>query len=107
MYRQQYLGKQGSSLLLLWRSRSKPLLPIDAFWRSLTEEPHPLVQLYWLKDLYELVLRWCVAIALGYHRSLNEGEFPSDLRDELGPMLERPTLGQCAHFFSSLGGRAR
>ena len=77
-------------------------LPIAAFWHALTEESHPLVQLYWLKDLYELVVRWCVAIALGYHRALHDGDLPSDLRLELGPMLERPTLGQWRYIFFKL-----
>jgi hypothetical protein len=77
-------------------------LPIAAFWNAVLQEPHALVRLYWLKDLYELVLRWCVAISLGYHRALNDGDLPIDLRNELGSILERPTLGQWRYIFFKL-----
>ena len=76
--------------------------PIHQFWISLINETHPLVQLYWLKDLYELVVRWCVALALAYHRAVSQGDFPEHLRDELGSLIERPTLGQWRYILSRL-----
>jgi len=76
--------------------------PINQFWISLINETHPLVQLYWLKDLYELVIRWCVALTLAYHRAVSQGDFPEHLRDELGSLIERPTLGQWRYILSRL-----
>ena len=72
----------------------RPPSPLRAYWSVLLDDSHPLVRLYWLKDLLELIVRWAVALCLAERRALNGGELPPGLRAQVGPLIERPTLGQ-------------
>lgn len=78
--------------------------PLALPWLELWTEQHPRVQLHWLTDILEMMVRWCTAVALAEARQAH-GELPADLLRMLADHIERPTLGRWMHMFRVLAGR--
>jgi hypothetical protein len=62
-------------------------------WIEFCKENHPRIKLHWLLDTVEICVRWCVAIALSEVVHANQGKLPKKIIQQIGRLIERPTLG--------------
>ena len=72
-------------------------------WAAFCAEPHPRVQLYWLVETAELVVRWTVAVALAEVLDHHHDTLPIAVTDAIAEHIERPTLGRWLGILRALG----